>query len=560
MIQIVQLHGTDKKLYELVAPLVMSPEVLKQNYNYPFRTSEEYEWFVALDNKHVVGFVPVEHKKYECVINNYYIKERNVDTLKLLLEKVLEKQGEESSLTAVSFVEDRDVFSELGFLEDKDPLCENEEKQIIMATPKNVYELAQERLDVIFREFDTICVSFSGGKDSGVLLNLCIDYIRRNRLNRKLCVFHMDYEIQYSMTIDYVDRVLEANKDILEVYRVCVPFRVTTCTSMYQSYWRPWQEDLEDIWVRKMPKGCLTKETFPFYTPEMWDYEFQMHFAKWLHEKKDGVRACFLIGIRTQESFNRWRSIHLNRKYQMYHNYRWTSKIGNDIFNAYPIYDWKTTDIWTANGKFGFDYNHLYDLYYKAGVNIERQRVASPFLCEAQESLKLYRVIDPNTWGRMIGRVNGVNFTGIYGGTRAMGWQTVRLPEGYTWKGFMQFLLSTLPEETRRNYLKKLTVSIEFWRTKGGCLADETIQKLRDAGVSIEVINTTNYKTNKKPVRMDYLDDIDIAEFREIPTYKRMCICILKNDHACKYMGFALNKEEAYKRDKIMEQFKNMML
>lgn len=253
-----------------------------------------------------------------------------------------------------------------------------------MATPKNVYELAQERLDVIFREFDTICVSFSGGKDSGVLLNLCIDYIRRNRLNRKLCVFHMDYEIQYSMTIDYVDRVLEANKDILEVYRVCVPFRVTTCTSMYQSYWRPWQEDLEDIWVRKMPKGCLTKETFPFYTPEMWDYEFQMHFAKWLHEKKDGVRACFLIGIRTQESFNRWRSIHLNRKYQMYHNYRWTSKIGNDIFNAYPIYDWKTTDIWTANGKFGFDYNHLYDLYYKAGVNIERQRVASPFLCEAQ--------------------------------------------------------------------------------------------------------------------------------------------------------------------------------
>ena len=154
-----------------------------------------------------------------------------------------------------------------------------------MATPKNVYELAQERLDVIFREFDTICVSFSGGKDSGVLLNLCIDYIRRNRLNRKLCVFHMDYEIQYSMTIDYVDRVLEANKDILEVYRVCVPFRVTTCTSMYQSYWRPWQEDLEDIWVRKMPKGCLTKETFPFYTPEMWDYEFQMHFAKWLHEK-----------------------------------------------------------------------------------------------------------------------------------------------------------------------------------------------------------------------------------------------------------------------------------
>ena len=139
-----------------------------------------------------------------------------------------------------------------------------------MATPKNVYELAQERLELIFREFDTICVSFSGGKDSGVLLNLCIDYIRRNNLKRKLCVYHMDYEIQYSMTIDYVDRILEANKDILEVYRVCVPFKVTTCTSMYQNYWRPWDPEMEEIWVRQMPKGSMDVKSFPFYTDAMW--------------------------------------------------------------------------------------------------------------------------------------------------------------------------------------------------------------------------------------------------------------------------------------------------
>ena len=59
---------------------------------------------------------------------------------------------------------------------------------------------------------------------------------------------------------------------------------------------------------------------------------------------------------------------------------------------------------------------------------------------------------------------------------------------------------------------------------------------------------------------MDYLDDINIPEFKEIPTYKRMCICILKNDHACKYMGFSLTKEEIRQREKIMEQYKSMML
>lgn len=151
------------------------------------------------------------------------------------------------------------------------------------------------------------------------------------------------------------------------------------------------------------------------------------------------MRTCCLIGIRTQESFNRWRCIYMSRKFQMYHKYKWTSKVGNDIYNAYPIYDWKTTDVWTANGKFQWDYNVLYDLYYRAGVNLERQRVASPFINEAQESLQLYRVLDPNTWGKMVGRVNGVNFTGMYGGTHAMGWQSVKLPEGYTWREFMYF-------------------------------------------------------------------------------------------------------------------------
>lgn len=425
---------------------------------------------------------------------------------------------------------------------------------------KNVYELAMERLDFIFREFDTVCVSFSGGKDSGVLLNLCMDYIRTHHLNRRLCVFHMDYEVQYKMTIDYVDRVFRDNADILEVYRVCVPFKVNTCTSMYQRYWRPWDEAMKEVWVRPMPEGAMTKADFPFYNKSQWDYDFQILFARWLHEHRDAVRTCFLVGIRTQESLNRWRSIHMGKKYQTYHGYSWTWRVSADVVNAYPIYDWRTTDVWTANGKFKYDYNKLYDLYYRAGVGIERQRVASPFLSEAQASLALYKVIDPDTWGRMIGRVNGVNFTGLYGGTHAMGWHSIKLPEGYTWKEFMYFLLSTLPEDTRNNYLRKLTVSMEFWRKRGGCLSESTIQKLLDAGVKLEVMSTTNYRTVKKPVRMEYIDDIDIPEFREIPTYKRMCVCILKNDHACKYMGFALTREETMRRDRLMEQFKQAML
>jgi predicted phosphoadenosine phosphosulfate sulfurtransferase len=167
-------------------------------------------------------------------------------------------------------------------------------------------------------------------------------------------------------------------------------------------------------------------------------------------------------------------------------------------------------------------------------------------------------VIEPNTWGKLVSRVNGVNFTGIYGGTTAMGWQSIKLPKGHTWESYMKFLLATLPDETRENYLSKLATSVKFWRERGGVLSADTIGKLRDAGVKIEVGETTNYKTDKLPVRMEYLDDVDIEEFKEIPTFKRMCICILKNDHLCKYMGFTLTKREQERRQNIFEKYQNL--
>lgn len=419
----------------------------------------------------------------------------------------------------------------------------------------DVYEAANRRLKVIFDYFDYVYVSFSGGKDSGVLLNLCMDYIRKYAPERKLGIFHMDYEVQYHQTTEYVKNVFNRNRDILDIYHCCVPFKVQTCTSMYQLYWRPWDDNCRDIWVRDMPESCLTAKDFDFFNESLWDYDFQNLFPYWLRQQKKCKRICCLVGIRTQESFNRWRAIHSDKNYKKLANYKWTHRIGCYIYNAYPIYDWKTTDIWTGYGKYSWDYNHLYDLYYQAGVPLSRQRVASPFISQAVSTLHLYKVIDPDTWGRMVCRVNGVGFTGIYGNTVAMGWKSITCPEGFTWKDYMYFLLDTLPKETRDNYLRKLKVSQKFWKEKGGCLKEETIEKLHAANVPIVVEDTTAYRTEKKPVRMDYIDDINIPEFREIPTYKRMCICILKNDHTCKYMGFSQTKKEREMREKVMKKY-----
>lgn len=118
MDKILEFEGLDAALYSCVGPLVMNPAVLKQNYNFPFRTTRDYRWFVAVDEEEVVGFIPVERRKSGWVMNNYYIKGHDETVLMTLLQRIMAVAAEEKhTLVAVSFLEDRDVFRKLEFEE-----------------------------------------------------------------------------------------------------------------------------------------------------------------------------------------------------------------------------------------------------------------------------------------------------------------------------------------------------------------------------------------------------------------------------------------------------------
>lgn len=428
---------------------------------------------------------------------------------------------------------------------------------------QNVYEASIERLKYIFEEFENVLVAFSGGKDSGVLLNLVYEYARENNMLNKLSMYHLDYEAQYTYTTEYVERSFLENFKEIKKYWLCLPIAAQCACSMHQSFWTPWEKDKKGIWAREMPKNeyLITEENVPFkFEQNEWDYDVQDKFCKWF--SNENGKTAILIGIRTDESLNRFRAIASDKKTNNYKEKIWINGYGDEkTYKAYPIYDWGVEDIWVANAKFAFDYNKLYDIMYQAGVSIDAMRVASPFNDAAINSLKLYKVIEPNMWAKLVGRVNGVNFAGIYGGTTAMGWKSIKLPKGHTWKSYMEFLLSTLPVETRENYMKKLDVSKKSWIV-GGAMDQETIRELEEEGaplVRTGKISSRGAKDKEVIQFNDYVDDTTIKNFKRIPSYKRMCICIMKNDHLCKYMGFGQNKVEKEKRKNVMDKYKSIM-
>jgi predicted phosphoadenosine phosphosulfate sulfurtransferase len=121
----------------------------------------------------------------------------------------------------------------------------------------------------------------------------------------------------------------------------------------------------------------------------------------------------------------------------------------NDIiYNFYPLYDWTITDVWAYNAKFNKDYK-LYDLFYKASVNLNRMRIDETFGNAAKAGLSLFKVIEPQTWSKVVNRVSEANFGNIYHGNKIMN-SAYTLPKNHTWKSFTKFLLKTLPVETQQ--------------------------------------------------------------------------------------------------------------
>lgn len=381
---------------------------------------------------------------------------------------------------------------------------------------KSVLTATKERISKTFDVFEKYYISFSGGKDSTVMTHLVMEEaIKRGK---KVGLLIIDLEAQYKNTIEHIREVVELYRDHIDLHWFCGELLLRNAVSDFQPKWVCWDEEQKDVWVRDKPEEQSDLSQYDFYIPKMEFEEFMVLFGEW-YSSGDTLTAGF-IGIRSDESLHRYRAITADKKGQTMHGWKWTTKLNKFLYNVYPIYDWRTEDIWVFHSKRkDLPHNKIYDMMTMAGVKFSNQRLCQPFGDDQKKGLWLYHILENETWYKLLNRVSGVNSGALYIKETGSinGYNDVTKPEGYTWESYTNYLLRSLPQKMQSHYKERFTKFIVGWKKRGyDAIPDQAPH------------------------------DLEVKCWA--PSWKRMARCILRNDYYCKGLGQTQPKSEAYEK------------
>lgn len=380
----------------------------------------------------------------------------------------------------------------------------------------DVLTAARERINMIFDGFERIYVAFSGGKDSSVMFHLVMEQAIARK--RRVAVMLIDFEAQYAETITHAEEMFAMYKEHIDPHWICIPMLLRNAVTNFEPRWTCWDEEKRSLWIREKPAVCKTENDYPFAIPGMEFEEFIVLFGEWYGQ---GKKTAGFIGIRAQESLHRYCAVATWEKRDMtFNGHRWTTKIVADTYNVYPIYDWLTEDIWRYHAHHpDKPHNKIYDKMQMAGVKLSQQRLCQPFGDDQRRGLWLYHILEPQTWFKLIARVNGANSGALYieETGNMTGYNKITKPEAHTWKSFCNMLLMTMPKQTRDHYAIRFKKFIHGWHDRGyTTIPDESPPELEAKCWA--------------------------------PSWRRMCRVLLRNDWWCKGLGQTQPKSAAYEK------------
>lgn len=402
---------------------------------------------------------------------------------------------------------------------------------------KNVLEAAIERLQIMFENFNNIYFSVSGGKDSSVMVQLANKVAKE--MNKKFDVLFIDLEAQYRNTIEHIEELKQLSQ-IRDFYHITLPIALRNAVSVLQPKWICWEEESKHLWVRNMPKDSINIHNcpFPWFKKGEEFEEFIIQFANWYQKKYQETVACG-IGIRTDESMNRFRTIAFQKNKITFEQHHWTTKLKwnekhIEVYNCYPIYDWRTEDIWGAVSKLDLKFNYIYELMYKNGLSIHEQRLCQPYGDDQKNGLNQFKALEYDTWSKVLNRVNGVNFGNIYCKTTALGNIKSCKPEFMSWQEYAVFLLESIEiysKDLMLHYYRKIKKFMIWHRNKYG-VAFEDIPETVDSKL----------ENQKKAI-----------------SWRRIARAIEKNDFYLRKLSFAQTKNDDRELMGLIHKWDNLL-
>ena len=87
-----------------------------------------------------------------------------------------------------------------------------------------------------------------------------------------------------------------------------------------------------------------------------------------------------------------------------------------------------------------------------------RQRLCQPYGDDQRQGLYLFKILEPETWAKVVNRVEGANMGNKYSENdrTTLGNYKVNLPQGHTYESYAKFLLSTMPPYLAEHYTEKI--------------------------------------------------------------------------------------------------------
>jgi len=157
-------------------------------------------------------------------------------------------------------------------------------------------------------------------------------------------------------------------------------------------------------------------------------------------------------------------------------------------------------------------------------------RLCQPYGDDQRRGLSLFHALEPQTWAKVVKRVNGTTYGALYIGETGSisGYSKITKPANITWKKYCSMLLSSMPNHVRDHYIVKFKTFISWWKKRGYDFIPDEIPTILEAK-------------------------------RLAPSYRRLCKTLLRNDYFCKGLCFSQPKSEAYGKYLQLKARKNKL-